>query len=203
MYNERLGKLHFWLTFVGFNVTFFPMHWLGLAGDAAPRLRLRDRVRRPELRHLASRLRSGASTIVFLYNMIVSWRRGPLAAANPWRALTLEWQVSSPPPIFNFDEIPQIVGGRTSTASRGARTRSSTERVSMRSRRPSRRERHRPVVANETMTGPSLISAVREQDPDLVTVLAPISNPQAGYVVYEDTAARCGPAARAHADEAA
>ena len=41
MYNERLGKLHFWLTFIGFNLTFFPMHWLGPAGDAAPRRRLR------------------------------------------------------------------------------------------------------------------------------------------------------------------
>jgi len=47
---------------------------------------------------------------VFLYNVIHSWARGPIAPANPWRALTLEWQVSSPPPIFNFDEIPQVVG---------------------------------------------------------------------------------------------
>ena len=52
----------------------------------------------------------GASTIVFLYNMVTSLRRGAPAEANPWRALTLEWQVSSPPPIFNFDEIPQVVG---------------------------------------------------------------------------------------------
>ena len=42
--------------------------------------------------------------------MAKSWKHGPLAPANPWRALTLEWQVSSPPPIFNFDEIPQVVG---------------------------------------------------------------------------------------------
>ena len=53
----------------------------------------------------------GLSTLVFLYNMITSWRGGPRAVANPWRALTIEWQVSSPPPIFNFDAVPSVVGG--------------------------------------------------------------------------------------------
>ena len=43
--------------------------------------------------------------------MVTSWRGGPRAAANPWRALTLEWQVSSPPPVFNFDRVPTVVGG--------------------------------------------------------------------------------------------
>jgi cytochrome c oxidase subunit 1 len=63
----------------------------------------------------------GASTAVFLYNVIVSWARGPIAESNPWRALTLEWQVSSPPPIFNFDEIPQVVGGPYEYGVPGAR----------------------------------------------------------------------------------
>ena len=53
----------------------------------------------------------GASTLVFAYNIITSWRGGPRAVANPWRGLTLEWQVSSPPPIFNFDRVPTVVGG--------------------------------------------------------------------------------------------
>ena len=53
----------------------------------------------------------GLSTLVFVYNMVASWRGGPRAPANPWRSLTLEWQVSSPPPIFNFDRVPTVVGG--------------------------------------------------------------------------------------------
>ena len=126
MYNERLGKLHFWLTFIGFNATFFPMHIIGVAGDAAARLRLRDRRTVPHIEgyNLFISISSfvlGASFMVFLYNMIVSWLRGPRAPGNPWRAMTLEWQVSSPPPIFNFDEIPQIVGGPYEYGVPGAR----------------------------------------------------------------------------------
>jgi cytochrome c oxidase subunit 1 len=110
MYDERLGKLHFWLTFVGFNLTFFPMHLIGVEG--MPR-RVADYVPKFADWNMFISLASfglGASTIVFVYNVITSWRNGPPAGDNPWRAMTLEWQVSSPPPIFNFDEIPQVVG---------------------------------------------------------------------------------------------
>src|SRR5712691_8896217 len=121
MYNEKLGKLHFWLTFVGFNLTFFPMHLIGTQG--MPR-RVSDYAPQFANWNLFISIASfalGASTIVFLYNMVTSMRRGAPAEANPWRALTLEWQVSSPPPIFNFDEIPQVVGNPYEYGVPGAR----------------------------------------------------------------------------------
>ncbi|HEY2207808.1 MAG TPA: hypothetical protein VGH26_00845, partial [Gaiellaceae bacterium] len=96
--------------FVGFNLTFFPMHILGTEG--MPR-RVADYLPKFADLNMFISLASfalGASVIVFLYNMITSWRFGEIAPANPWRAMTLEWLVTSPPPTFNFDEIPQVVG---------------------------------------------------------------------------------------------
>src|SRR5205807_109275 len=121
MYNEKLGKLHFWLTFIGFNATFFPMHLIGVQG--MPR-RVSDYD--PTFAHCnlfisCASFFLGASTIVFLYNMVTSMRRGAIAPGNPWRSMTLEWQVSSPPPVFNFDEIPQVVGNPYEYGVPGAR----------------------------------------------------------------------------------
>jgi cytochrome c oxidase subunit 1 len=121
MFDERLGKLHFWLTFIGFNLTFFPMHYIGLRG--MPR-RVADYASQFADINLFISIASfglGASTIVFLYNMAYSWRHGPAAEGNPWRALTLEWQVSSPPPVFNFDQLPQVVGNPYEYGVPGAR----------------------------------------------------------------------------------
>lgn len=109
MYNEGLGKLHFALTFLGTNLNFFPMHPLGLQG--MPR---RVASYDPEFAfwNVIASLGAfllGMSTLPFILNMIGSWIQGEKAPDNPWRAIGLEWLVSSPPPHENFEEIPVII----------------------------------------------------------------------------------------------
>ncbi len=111
MYNEKLGRLHFWLTFIFFNITFAPMHLIGVQGMPRRVSDYADQFATWNMIISISSFILGLSSLIFLYNMISSWRSGPRAVANPWRALTIEWQVSSPPPIFNFDAIPSVVGG--------------------------------------------------------------------------------------------
>jgi cytochrome c oxidase subunit 1 len=121
MYDERLGRIHFWGTLVGTWGTFVPMHWIGMEG--MPRRVADYAAQFGDWNLLISvfAFTLGAVQLVFLYNMIVSWRYGPKAGPNPWRAKTIEWQVSSPPPIFNFDEIPRVVGGPYEYGVPGAR----------------------------------------------------------------------------------
>ena len=121
MYSETLGKWHFWLTFLSFNATFFPMHYVGLRGMPRRVFDYDEAFGNLNLFISIASFVLGASFVLFVYNMITSWQRGPIAEANPWHARTLEWQVSSPPPIFNFDEIPQVVGGPYEYGVPGAR----------------------------------------------------------------------------------
>jgi cytochrome c oxidase subunit 1 len=110
MYNEFLGKLHFWWFFIAFNLTFFTMHWPGIQGMNRRVADYPDFLEPVNLFVSIGAFFIGASFLVFLYNMINSWIRGPLAADNPWEARTLEWQTTSPPPFENFPVPPRVTG---------------------------------------------------------------------------------------------
>ena len=104
-----------------------------------------------------------AGTAVFFYNMITSWRSGPRAPWNPWHGRTLEWLVSSPPSLFNFDATPQVVGGPYQYGVAGARHAIVFAPEEVGGGELS--EHHYPnilVVAHDTVTGKSLLDAVRE-----------------------------------------
>lgn len=109
MYYEGLGKLHFVLTFIGANLNFFPMHPLGLQG--IPR---RVASYDPEyafwnvIASLGAFL-LGMSTLPFILNMVSSCINGKFAGDNPWRAIGLEWLISSPEPVENFDSLPIVI----------------------------------------------------------------------------------------------
>ncbi len=110
MYNETIGKAHFWITFVGVNLIFFPQHFLGLAG--MPR-RYADY---PDALHGWNEVSSFGSYIsafavlVFLYGVFEAFARKRVAGDNPWGegATTLEWTLSSPPPFHQFETLPRI-----------------------------------------------------------------------------------------------
>jgi heme/copper-type cytochrome/quinol oxidase subunit 1 len=109
-YSEALGKLHFWLTFVGVNLTFFPMHFLGLAG--MPR-RVPDYPAAftgwNEVATIGAYI-SAVGVVVFIYLVVRTLMAGERVGANPWGAgaTTLEWTVSSPPPFHTFEELPRV-----------------------------------------------------------------------------------------------
>jgi hypothetical protein len=218
MYDEGLGKLHFWLTFISFNVTFMPMHWLGLEGMPRRVADYEPRFGTVNFIESIGAFVLGASTLIFVYNMVWSWWRGERAPANPWRALTLEWQVSSPPPIFNFDEPPQVVGAPYEYGVPGARHAVVTVHqpepeagprgvpTALATATPEQRKamlsamRHVLVVANQTVRGERLIEAVRRRaatEPTRFTVIAPQAATGDAWVVDQADAAA---AARARLD---
>jgi cytochrome c oxidase subunit 1 len=109
-YPERLGKLHFWITFIGVNVTFFPMHFLGASG--MPR-RIPDYpdAYAPwnEVASYGSYI-SAVGIVLFIYIVFKTLTSGERIGANPWGegATTLEWKVSSPPPFHTYEELPKV-----------------------------------------------------------------------------------------------
>jgi cytochrome c oxidase subunit 1 len=111
--SERLGRWHFWLFVVGFNVTFLPMHWLGMIGMPR-RIYTYPADRGWDFWNFVASLGvlfQAAAVLVFLVNVAVALRRGERAGNDPWDAWTLEWATASPPPPHNFETVP-VVGSR-------------------------------------------------------------------------------------------
>ena len=110
MLNETLGKAHFWLMFIGANLAFFPMHFSGMAGMPR-RIYTYDSdlgVGWLNMISTVGALIMGASFLFLAYNIFHSLKKGKAAGNDPWDGHTLEWSVSSPPPLHNFDEIPTV-----------------------------------------------------------------------------------------------
>ncbi|HYW13116.1 MAG TPA: cytochrome c oxidase subunit I [Longimicrobium sp.] len=108
--NEPMGKAHFWLTFVGMNLTFFPMHVLGMVGMPRRVFTYGDNMGFNGM-NMVITLGSfiiALGTLVFAVNLVWAWKRGRIAGNNPWGAATLEWAMSSPPPEYNFATIPVV-----------------------------------------------------------------------------------------------
>jgi cytochrome c oxidase subunit 1 len=110
MLSEGLGKIHFWLNFIGMNLAFFPMHFAGMLGMPR-RIYTYDSGQGWDTFNLLSSI--GAyllvvSTAIFVYNFFHSRKRGAIAGPNPWGAGTLEWTIPSPPPVYNFATLPQV-----------------------------------------------------------------------------------------------
>ncbi|MBZ6076802.1 cytochrome c oxidase subunit I [Microvirga puerhi] len=116
MLNDTLGKLHFWVTFLGAYAIFFPMHYLGLMGVPRRYYEIGEMSFVPPSAHTLNAfitivaLVVGATQMVFVFNLIWSLRHGRVAGGNPWRATTLEWQTpETPPPHGNWGKEQPVV----------------------------------------------------------------------------------------------
>jgi len=110
MYSEALGKLHFWIMFIGVNVAFFPMHFLGMQGMPRRYVDYPDAFAGWNLVSSIGAFISGFGVLVFLVLLAEAFARKRVAGDNPWGvgATTLEWTLSSPPPFHQFNELPRI-----------------------------------------------------------------------------------------------
>jgi cytochrome c oxidase subunit 1 len=110
MMDDRIGRITFWTTFLGFNGTFFPMHFLGLQGMPR-RYYTYGEGSGWGIWNLVISISAfclGASVLLFVYNLGHSMRYGKPAGNDPWDAATLEWAIPSPPPEYNFAQIPTV-----------------------------------------------------------------------------------------------
>ena len=112
MLNETLGKVHFWLMLIGFNVTFFPMHIVGLNGMPRRVYTYPEGLGFETLNRIETvgSMILALSFLVFLINIFKTWRGPRNAPADPWNGATLEWSIPSPPQEWNFAEVPVVHG---------------------------------------------------------------------------------------------
>jgi cytochrome c oxidase subunit 1 len=110
MYSETIGKLHFWFTFIGVNLVFFPQHFLGLSGMPRRYVDYPDAFAGWNLVSSIGSYISGFGVLIFIYGVIDAFVRKEQAANNPWGAgaTTLEWTLSSPPPFHQFEVLPRV-----------------------------------------------------------------------------------------------
>ncbi|HEY5598260.1 MAG TPA: cytochrome c oxidase subunit I [Kiloniellales bacterium] len=110
MYSERIAKLHFWVSFIGVNLVFFPQHFLGLAGMPRRYIDYPDAFAGWNYVSSLGSYLSGIGVLIFLYGVISAYLKKEQAADNPWGvgATTLEWTLSSPPPFHQFNTLPVI-----------------------------------------------------------------------------------------------
>ncbi len=108
--SESLGKWHFWTTMVGFNLTFFPMHFAGLFGMPRRTWTYQAELNLDTWNQLSTvgAFIFGISSLLLIWNLIYSFRKGEKASANPWEAATLEWSIPSPPHHYNFPVLPEV-----------------------------------------------------------------------------------------------
>jgi cytochrome c oxidase subunit 1 len=113
MMNDTLGKLHFWITFIGAYCIFMPMHYLGLAGNVRRYAGFVDNYMTtliPVHQFITiSALIVGVAQFIFFFNLFWSMKRGAIAGENPWQSTSLEWITSSPPLVNNFGDTLPIV----------------------------------------------------------------------------------------------
>ncbi|WP_186445707.1 cytochrome c oxidase subunit I [Paenibacillus cremeus] len=112
MLNETLGKIHFWTFFIGFHMTFFPQHFLGLMGMPRRVFTYQPGVGLEQGNFISTMgaFLMGIGTIVFIINIISTNSKPMTAPADPWDARTLEWTIPSPPPEYNFKQTPLVRG---------------------------------------------------------------------------------------------
>jgi cytochrome c oxidase subunit 1 len=108
--SESLGKWHFWTTMIGFNLTFFPMHFSGLFGMPRRTWTYRAELNLETWNQLSTvgAFIFGISSLFLVWNLFRSWKKGEVAPANPWDAATLEWSIPSPPHHYNFPVLPEV-----------------------------------------------------------------------------------------------